>query len=212
MPSIHKLLPIGYFWKMALGSTAEAHCSLNIFFISAEKYLTFRSIVFSTLGDFILRYYQHWKNSCMLSLCCYQDDLLMWTSLYVSFWRWARLIICIQYKIEKLMGKIWSCLAGVNQHFIFMQWKKFPLKWPKSLCFDIFSLWNKSSPSWISSDMTEDMTWLHCHSSTWGSGFEVPLSYKQTVARSVGENSLHFVVWVFLAQFYFLTRSFPKLG
>lgn len=53
---------------MALGSTAEAHCSLNIFFISAENYLTFRSRVFSILGDFILHYYQHWKNSLLACL------------------------------------------------------------------------------------------------------------------------------------------------
>lgn len=68
MPSIHKLLQIGYFWKMALRSTAEAHCSLNIYFISTEEYLTFRNIIFSTLGDFILHYYQHWKNSLLACL------------------------------------------------------------------------------------------------------------------------------------------------
>lgn len=150
-------------------------------------------------------------NTWMPSLCCCQDDLHKWTSLYVSFWRWARLMICIQYKIEKLIGKIWSCLAGVNWHFIFMLWIKFPLKWPKSLHFDVSGLWNKSAPRWISSYVTEGV--FHCHSFTWGWFWhQFPLSYKQTVARSVGENSLHFVVWFSLAQFYFLTMSFPKLG
>lgn len=38
LPSIHKLLSNGYFWKTVLGSTIKARCFLNIF-ISTKKYL-----------------------------------------------------------------------------------------------------------------------------------------------------------------------------
>lgn len=110
------------------------HFHRKIFNLSEYNFFYFRwfhSALFSTVEKL---------TTCMFSLCFYQDDLHIWTSLYVFFWRWARLIICIQYKIQKLIGKIWSCLVGVNWHFIFMQWIKFPLKWPKSLHCDIFGL------------------------------------------------------------------------
>lgn len=84
------------------------HFHWKIFNLSEYNFFYFRwfhSALLSTLEKL---------TTCTSSLCYCQDDFHIWTSLYVCFWRWARLIICIQYKIEKVIGKIWlydACLG-----------------------------------------------------------------------------------------------------
>lgn len=92
-----------------------------------------------------------------------------------------------------------------------MQQIKFALKWPESVYFDIFGLWNKNTPTWISSDITEEVLRVcivtHLHEA-------LPLRLIPLVLQAdCSQECLRefTLLFFFPTQFYFMKMGFPNL-